>query len=48
MYDYIFDFEEDSKIPCLCDGATNCRPWMNFFIYVLFMGKKHYICVKFN
>lgn len=29
MYDYKFDFEEDSKIPCLC-GATNCRKWMNW------------------
>ncbi|CAF1210250.1 unnamed protein product [Rotaria sordida] len=28
MYDYKFDFEEDSKIPCLC-GAANCRKWMN-------------------
>jgi hypothetical protein len=28
MYDYKFDFEEDSKIPCLC-GAVNCRKWMN-------------------
>ncbi|CAF3505803.1 unnamed protein product [Adineta steineri] len=28
MYDYKFDFEEDSKIPCLC-GTTNCRKWMN-------------------
>ncbi|CAF1000074.1 unnamed protein product [Adineta ricciae] len=28
MYDYKFDFEDDSKIPCLC-GAINCRKWMN-------------------
>ncbi|CAF3790913.1 unnamed protein product [Rotaria sp. Silwood1] len=28
MYDYKFNFEEDSKIPCLC-GAVNCRKWMN-------------------
>ena len=28
MYDYKFDLEEDSKIPCLC-GAINCRKWMN-------------------
>ena len=27
-YDYKFEFEEDSKIPCLC-GAKNCRKWMN-------------------
>ncbi|CAF2074749.1 unnamed protein product [Rotaria magnacalcarata] len=28
MYDYKFNFEDDSKIPCLC-GALNCRKWMN-------------------
>ncbi|CAF1248982.1 unnamed protein product [Adineta steineri] len=28
MYDYKFDFEDDSKIPCNC-GAVNCRKWMN-------------------
>ncbi|CAF1068255.1 unnamed protein product [Didymodactylos carnosus] len=29
MYDYKFDFEdESSKIPCMC-GASNCRKWMN-------------------
>ncbi|CAF3886677.1 unnamed protein product [Rotaria sp. Silwood2] len=28
MYDYKFNFEDDSKIPCLC-GAVNCRKWMN-------------------
>ena len=27
-YDYKFEFEEDSKIPCLC-GAKNCSKWMN-------------------
>ncbi|CAL4174230.1 unnamed protein product, partial [Meganyctiphanes norvegica] len=27
-YDYKFDEEDESKIPCLC-GADNCRKWMN-------------------